>query len=414
MATLQTDELNSQEFDAAEYIRNYFKPMEISDERKKVREEAAEDFRDVLLFLFALISAYSDYGTIDWIAIEEELRVELESAATKYARDSQALKNYVAVKASDFVSVTKEHNLNDGYWTSDERATMEAVNEANDVVGYEEWQKAIDDGFTYKVWKTENDRRVRKTHIRVEGKKIPIRDMFEVGDGFMRYPHDWYYNPKECYNCRCACIYVGKNNNEEETGHRSEHALESTTRVAVSALDKDIMRRRIDNLGEDVSTSREISNRANEILLHRDGTHFEDLAYVDTVKHKSKINKDYDYYDGKKSQCKPNTPMNRMLNEAEKRTIIGLHNHPSSGAPSYADIKAAYERKYKYGLVFAHNGNIFKYSVKDNAKIFGASKLTIENRLAQYEKAFYNGDIENMNAEKKTLSMYGVDVEVLP
>lgn len=227
MALLGIDEIRTpKEFDSEKFISEYFKPMRISKERKEIREEAARDFRDFLLFILALIATESAYNALNWAYIEEQFRLEMEKAALEYARRSQELEDYIAEKASDFVSVTRDKDLSDPYWTSDERATMEAVNEANDVVGYEELQQAIEDGYTHKIWKTENDSRVRKTHRAVEGKKIPIRDMFEVGDGLMRYPHDWYYNAKECYNCRCALVFTDKDGKVNKTDEKVQYTNE--------------------------------------------------------------------------------------------------------------------------------------------------------------------------------------------
>lgn len=217
-ATLGFDELNKPEFDSEAYIKEYFRPMQISEERKEEREEAAHSFLDVLLFILTLIATENAYNALDWDYIERQLRIELENAAREYARADQAMNDYIAEKAEDFIRVTQGKDLSDPYWTSEERATMEAVNEANDIVGYEEWQQAIDDGFEYKIWHTERDTKVRKTHQAVEGKKLPIKDMFEVGNGLMRYPHDWYYNPDECYNCRCALSY--SNGNKDSSGDR--------------------------------------------------------------------------------------------------------------------------------------------------------------------------------------------------
>ena len=85
---------------------------------------------------------------------------------------------------------------------------MEAVNDANDVVGYEELQDAIVNGYRYKRWVTENDSRVRKSHRKMEGKTIPITEYFELDKGQMLYPHDWNNCPDECFNCRCAAKYL--------------------------------------------------------------------------------------------------------------------------------------------------------------------------------------------------------------
>lgn len=207
MATLRIDEIRSPQFDAETYIQTYFRPMRISQERKEEREEASHTFRDTLLFLFALITAYRDYGNIDWEVIETQFRIDFEQAVTRYSRNTPTMQAYVEEKVSDFINTTKEQDLNDPYWTSDERATMEAVNEANDVVGYGELQKAIEAGYKYKTWRTERDNRVRKSHVKMEGKTIPITEYFDLDKGSMLYPHDYFNCPEECPNCRCAAIY---------------------------------------------------------------------------------------------------------------------------------------------------------------------------------------------------------------
>ena len=204
--TLRIDEIN-QPFSADTFINTYFRPMRISEERKEKREDAAHSFNDTLLFLFALISAYQTYG-VDWEVIEYQFRIEFEQAALRYSRNTPYLQAYIDEKTSDFIDTTREQDLSDPYWLSDERAAMEAVNDANDVVGYEELQDAIDNGYRYKRWVTENDSRVRKSHRKMEGKTIPITEYFELDKGQMLYPHDWNNCPDECFNCRCAAKYL--------------------------------------------------------------------------------------------------------------------------------------------------------------------------------------------------------------
>ena len=72
-------------------------------------------------------------------------------------------------------------------------------------------------------------------------------------------------------------------NSEMEQSHKAEHALESSTRINLHLLNDKTLRTRIDSLGEDVRNSREIFKMTKEILTHRDGTFFEDLAFVNTV-----------------------------------------------------------------------------------------------------------------------------------
>lgn len=204
---LEIDELNTPDFDAEAYIESYFKPMRISREEKETRKQAARDFRDYLLTLFLLLGIQTEYLAVNWTYIEDQMRVEFERVALKYANNSKILTDYIADKASDFVRVTRENMGTDKYWLSDERATYEAVNEANEVLGIADYQKAIESGMRFKRWKGMMDSRERKSHVAMEGKKIPINDFFHLEKGILRFPSDFEYCPAESYNCRCSCKY---------------------------------------------------------------------------------------------------------------------------------------------------------------------------------------------------------------
>jgi len=203
MRTIKIDEIRTP-FSPDEYIATYFRPMRISQERKEEREEASHTFRDTLLFLFALIITYRDYGDIDWGTIEAQFRIDFEQAVLRYSRNTPTMQAYVEEKVSDFIKTTKEQDLSDPYWTSDERATMEAVNEANDVVGYEEIQQALEGGYKYKTWHGMMDNRERKSHVKMEGKTIRISEYFNLDRGSLLYPGDYLNCPAEATNCRCS------------------------------------------------------------------------------------------------------------------------------------------------------------------------------------------------------------------
>lgn len=208
MATIRIDEINKGEFDAAKYIDEYFEPMDISEEQKDERKKASRDFRDFLLFLFTLLAVQDEYSSIDWAYFEAQFVIEFERNALKYARDTDLLKEFVREKAEDFTRITRENYGNDSYWISDERATYEAVNDANAVLGYEELKEAKDNGYKYKTWKTELDNRVRKDHRNMEGKKVEIDDYFVFPDCMMLMPHDDVNGTeKQTSNCRCVCKY---------------------------------------------------------------------------------------------------------------------------------------------------------------------------------------------------------------
>lgn len=209
-ATLGFDELNKPEFDSEAYIKQYFKPMRISEERKEEREEAAHSFLDVLLFILTLISMENEFNALDWAYIEAHLREELNRAALEYARASQALDDYIAQKAEDFIRITKNNDLDDPYWTSEERATKEAVNESNTVISMEEWQQAVDAGAVKKRWRTQKDELVRASHREVNGVEVEINRFFHLRKGILRFAGDEYYCKEESINCRCGTEFLDK------------------------------------------------------------------------------------------------------------------------------------------------------------------------------------------------------------
>ena len=131
--------------------------------------------------------------------------------------------------------------------------------------------------------------------------------------------------------------------------------------------------------------------------------------YKQEVEAQAIKDKDYDFYDErtKTSACKPSKPMLEMLRNAKAKTIIGLHNHPNSYAPSDSDIARAVERRYKYGLVFCHNGTKYKYYVHEDY-----NALNTHFNLDNLEKAVYDKDVKRINKYIQDLKESGVDMEV--
>lgn len=133
------------------------------------------------------------------------------------------------------------------------------------------------------------------------------------------------------------------------------------TVVNASEISSAGYRRKFTNITGENKISRSLWENALDMLEHRSGTKYEDLAFVDSKTGDAKINKNYD----KENTASPSKSMKKMLRDADTNTIIAIHNHPGSSAPSYSDIMACKDRKYKYGLVACHDGTIYKYSVDE-------------------------------------------------
>ena len=182
--------------------------------------------------------------------------------------------------------------------------------------------------------------------------------------------------------------------------------------VSKSFYEKEKLQERLSVLGESEMVSKRLNDGIREIMKHREGTLYEDLGFIDSVSGKSRINKKYDYYDPVKkvSQCMPNKSMIRMAQKADAYTIISFHNHPKNYAPSKQDLNNARDRKYKYGLVLAHNGTIFKYQVDPSFVYNNDVKIQLE----KIEKAIYTENRDNViGAAVNALQQQHLMVEVI-
>lgn len=437
-ALLGIDELNTPKVEVEE-PEKYFSKMAISKEQKEERVDTSKEISDVLLFFFALLAIEMQENNPDYDMVLRKFRVRFADVVASHSRMDDHQNAYVDEFTQNQFDITRRHmeavgvgvdgQTDAGWWTSPDRATAIGEDAANTILNYEELMQAAEAGAVGKKWVDRDDGRVRKTHKEVTKRIIPLAEYFAVGNGVMLYPCDWDNNPDECHRCRCSCHYYDKDGKVVKiVAHyngqvvKSNDGLEYEESRVVGETDIDrknvnfaSYRGKFSKLGEDEDVQTMLVNRSMEILTHRNGTRYEDLAYIDTVNHKSDINKDYDYYDGVTSACQPSESMEWLRVNAPKNTVISIHNHPGSTSPSFSDLWAAQRRRYKYGLVLGHNGNIFKYSVKEDIDLFGVNFYTY-NRLVKEMKEAVK-DIEK-NAEKLDLIIsefekYGISMEIL-
>lgn len=205
------DELNingSSKGQRIESYRDYFEPMDLSEEELEERVELAEKIAAVIIAIFLLYIA----NTIETKKLEVIMRERLTLVIKDFFKIeflTVYLQNYVDTVVKNTIKVTVENKGND-YYTSSERAEFIAANEANALGNYREQIQAVENGFKFKVWVTENDKRVRHTHKAVDGTKIDILKPFIVGNSQMLFPKDMSMSPtaQEVVNCRCHLRYT--------------------------------------------------------------------------------------------------------------------------------------------------------------------------------------------------------------
>lgn len=220
-------------------------------------------------------------------------------------------------------------------------------------------------------------------------------------------------------NCHCStAAYMDNEAYEEWINSYQEHGLNfedwkasreseeskkkykyTDTVVKKSLLTSSEYRKKFNQVSGNSKVNRRAWNISKDMLSHRSGTKFEDLAFINVVNGKYAVNKDYDV----ESKANMNKQMKQLLEEAEPETIIAIHNHPGSSVPSIPDIRVCIQRGYKKGIIACHDGKVYIYSV-DSKKYNEPIAMSALDRL---EKKGYTEEVV------KRLKDAGISLEVL-
>lgn len=204
------EELNDLEDweDIDDLIDDYFDDMELPKEEKDKRKDFSKKFIDKVLFVFALLTVMRENKRINRNRLVNTLSEEYKALLSQYMSLDDYLNEHIDDFSNEIID-TSLKNIDNDFFTSEDRAFLIGVNEANTGFNYQNFIQAIEQGKTKKQWITEKDRKVRKTHKELDDKTIPILNVFSVGNTFMRFPHDTLFGTdyKELSNCRCSIKY---------------------------------------------------------------------------------------------------------------------------------------------------------------------------------------------------------------
>ena len=281
-----------------------------------------------------------------------------------------------------------------------------------------------------KQWDATLDSATRPWHQEADGQLRELDEDFDVGGDKMKAPGVGGSARNVC-NCRCRLLQRGrwaldekeletlkeraeflgldKSKNFEEFKEKYLGACEKEeskpkylykdTVVKKSLLKSSAYRKKFNQISDSTKINRIAWNISKDILKHRSGTRFEDLAFINIVNGQYAVNKDYEV----ENKAKMNKPMKQLLEESESGTIIAIHNHPGSSVPSIPDIRACIQRGYKKGIIACHDGKVYVYSV-DSERYNEPIAMSTLDRL---EKKGYTEEVA------RRLKDAGMSLEVL-
>lgn len=199
----------------SEPYEEYFSKMSISDREKQERIAFSEQMEEVVLYILALIETTIESGETDQEYIQTQFYDKYLDVVASYMLIDAYIKQYALSVTKQIIDATFERfsaedkSITDDYYLSNDRAMFISECEANSVLNYRQYSKAVKAGKTKKKWIDVGDKRERKTHLEVGGTTLPIDEPFSVGDSLLQFPKDTSLgaSAEAIVNCRCSIQY---------------------------------------------------------------------------------------------------------------------------------------------------------------------------------------------------------------
>lgn len=216
MSVSSYDELNIRPNNRrSEPYKEYFSKMSISDKEKQERIAFSEKMEEVVLYILALIETTVESGETKREYIQTQFYDKYLDVIASYMLIDTYIKQYATDITKQIIDITfkrlssEDKGITDDYYLSNDRAMFISECEANSILNYRQYSKAVKSGKTKKKWIDVGDKRERKTHLEVGGTTLPIDEPFSVGDSLLQFPKDTSLGASadEIVNCRCSIQY---------------------------------------------------------------------------------------------------------------------------------------------------------------------------------------------------------------
>lgn len=216
MSVSSYDELNIRPNNRrSEPYKEYFSKMSISDKEKQERIAFSEQMEEVILYILALIETTIESGESDQEYIQTQFYDKYLDVIASYMLIDTYIKQYALGVTKQIIDTTferfsaEDRSITDDYYLSNDRAMFISECEANSILNYRQYSKAVKAGKAKKKWIDVGDKRERKTHLEVGGTILPIDEPFSVGDSLLQFPKDTSLGASadEIVNCRCSIQY---------------------------------------------------------------------------------------------------------------------------------------------------------------------------------------------------------------
>lgn len=161
----------------SEPYKEYFSKMSISDKEKQERITFSEQMEEVILYILALIETTIESGETDQEYIQTQFYDKYLDVVLGYMMIDSYIKGYVLETSKQIIDTTFSHiagkppdseQTTDDYYLSNDRAMFISECEANSILNYRQYSKAVKAGKTKKKWIDVGDKREQRRILKSE------------------------------------------------------------------------------------------------------------------------------------------------------------------------------------------------------------------------------------------------------
>ncbi len=185
---------------------------------------------------------------------------------------------------------------------------------------------------------------------------------------------------------------------EEQRYGRNKETL-----IDHSYIESGDYRKKFNDVSTDGDLNRLVYQLAKKMLIHRSGTRYEDMYWVDM----DSLEIVYKITDSTEEEKISYTRRIRRILR-KKKGLMTIHSHPSSFPPSIEDFNSSYTNGYGVGIVCGHDGSLFIYSSNEYVPIETYNYLA--GQFYQECGNEYKAQIMALTSLSKSYSIYFKEV----
>lgn len=173
------------------------------------------------------------------------------------------------------------------------------------------------------------------------------------------------------------------------------------TTIVHSYINSGQYRRKFDGISDNLELNRLLFKLAKKMLLHRSGTVYEDMYWIDldtlqiVADETSKDIEEGIVY---------STNTKKIVNS--NNNLLTIHSHPNSFPPSIKDLNCNFLYNYSIGIIICHNGKIYMYNANENV-----SEKYYDLTVAEYLEQGYNDSDAQLLALDELQTKFDIQIK---